>query len=119
MAFFNGKLDDIGIWNRALTQQEISDLYNAVNCNNNLAITPQNNVLQIGNTATFNATTADANPNYIWQSDLGQGFQTLNNFGNYSWVTTAIMNIANIQLSEHRTAPLPTACYGKGCGTIK
>jgi hypothetical protein len=25
--FFNGKIDDIGIWNRALTQQEISNLY--------------------------------------------------------------------------------------------
>ena len=25
--FYNGKLDDIGIWNRALTQQEITDLY--------------------------------------------------------------------------------------------
>jgi len=27
--FFNGKLDDIGIWNRALTQQEITYLYNS------------------------------------------------------------------------------------------
>ena len=27
--FYNGKLDDIGIWNRALTQCEIQDLYNA------------------------------------------------------------------------------------------
>jgi len=26
---FNGKIDDIGIWNRALTEQEITDLYNA------------------------------------------------------------------------------------------
>jgi hypothetical protein len=26
---FNGKLDDIGIWNRALTQQEITNLYNS------------------------------------------------------------------------------------------
>ena len=26
---FNGKIDDIGIWNRALTQCEIQDLYNA------------------------------------------------------------------------------------------
>ncbi len=25
--FFNGKLDDIGIWNRALTQEEITNLY--------------------------------------------------------------------------------------------
>ena len=28
--FHNGKLDDIGIWNRALTQQEITNLYNGV-----------------------------------------------------------------------------------------
>ena len=27
--WWNGKLDDIGIWNRALTQQEITNLYNA------------------------------------------------------------------------------------------
>jgi len=27
--FFNGKLDDIGIWNRALSQQEINSLYNS------------------------------------------------------------------------------------------
>ena len=38
--FFNGKIDDIGIWNRALTQQEITALYtstagtlSALNCN--------------------------------------------------------------------------------------
>ena len=30
-ANFNGKLDDIGIWNRALNQQEITDLYNETN----------------------------------------------------------------------------------------
>jgi hypothetical protein len=28
--YFNGKLDDIGIWNRALTQAEITAMYNAV-----------------------------------------------------------------------------------------
>ncbi len=28
-SYFNGKLDDIGIWNRALTPQEITNLYNA------------------------------------------------------------------------------------------
>ena len=28
---FNGKIDDIGIWNRALTQQEITALYNGAN----------------------------------------------------------------------------------------
>ena len=98
---FDGNIDDIGIWNRALTQQEVTDLYNAVNCANNTNITPLTNNLNIGNAATFTATTSDPNPSYVWQSDLGQGFQTLNNFGNYSGVNTASLNIANVQLSDH------------------
>ncbi len=99
--WFNGHLDDIGIWNRALTQQEITDLYNAVNCANNTTITPQINLLPTGSTATFAASTSDPNPSYVWQSDLGQGFQTLINFGNYSGVNSATLNITNVQLSEH------------------
>ena len=99
--YLNGKLDDIGIWDRALTQQEITDLFNAVNCANNTTITPQTNSLSTGSTATFTASTTDPNPSYVWQSDFGQGFQTLNNFGNYSGVNSATLNIANVQLSEH------------------
>jgi hypothetical protein len=98
---FMGDLDDYGIWNRALTQQEITDLYNAVNCANNTTITSPSNSLNTGSTATLNATTSDPNPSYVWQSDLGQGFQTLNNFGNYSGVNTATLNISNVQLSNH------------------
>jgi hypothetical protein len=37
--WFNGNLDDIGIWNRALTQQEISDLYNANICYQTVTVT--------------------------------------------------------------------------------
>ena len=96
-----GLIDDVGIWNQALTQQEITDLYNAVNCANNTTITPQNNSLPTGSTATFNATTSDPNPSYVWQSDFGQGFQTLNNFGNYTGANSSTFNIANVQLSEH------------------
>jgi hypothetical protein len=96
-----GKFDDLGLWNRDLTQQEITDLFNAVNCANNTAITPQINSLPTGSTATFAASTSDPNPSYVWQSDFGQGYVTLNNFGNYSGVNSATLNIANVQLSEH------------------
>jgi hypothetical protein len=99
--FFLGKIDDFGIWNRALTQQEITDLYNAVNCANNTAITPQTNTLATNSTAIFIATTSDPNPSYVWQSNFGQGFQTLNDFGNYNGTNTGTLNIANVQLSEH------------------
>lgn len=37
--FFNGKIDDIGIWNRALTAQEISVLYNANICYQYVTVT--------------------------------------------------------------------------------
>ncbi len=99
--FFNGLIDDIGIWNRALTDQEISDLYNANSCSNDLTINPSTNIQNIGGNAIFTATTSDSNPIYTWQSDLGQGFQTLNNYGNYSGVNTNTLSITNVQLSEN------------------
>jgi hypothetical protein len=103
--FYDGILDDIGIWNRALTEQEISNLYNAVNCSNSLSINLLSNQLATGSTAIFTATTSDLNPSYIWQSDLGQGFQTLNNYGNYSGVNTNSLSISNVQLPNH-TQPI-------------
>lgn len=98
---FKGIIDDIGFWNRALTQQEITDLYNATNCANNTTITPSTNILNTGGTATFTASTTDPNPSFVWQSNLGQGFQTLNTIENYSGTHTATLSIANIQLCNH------------------
>jgi hypothetical protein len=98
--FFKGKIDDLGYWNRLLTQSEITALYNA--CLNNITnITPQNNQVNIGNTATFTANTSATSPSYIWQSDLGQGFQTLNSVGKYSGTSTNNLSISNVQLSNH------------------
>lgn len=37
--YFLGKLDDIGIWNRALTQQEITNLYNGGICYQTITVT--------------------------------------------------------------------------------
>ena len=99
--YFNGLIDDIAIYNRALTQSEITALYNSINCYANTSITPQVNSLVIGSTVTFSSTTSDSNPSYVWQSNLGQGFQTLNDIENYSGTNTSTLNITNIQLSEH------------------
>lgn len=98
---WNGKIDDLGFWNRALNQQEITNLYNTVNCSNNLTIAPTNNQLQTGTNANFNATTSDPFPSFVWQSDYGQGYVTLNNYGNYSGVNSVSLNVANVQLSNH------------------
>jgi hypothetical protein len=110
-SFFKGKIDDIGIWNRALTQQEITALYNAC-LNNTTNITPQNNQVNIGNTATFTANTSATSPSYIWQSDLGQGFQTLNSVGKYSGTSTNNLSISNVQLTNHLDPIRAIITYG-------
>ncbi len=37
--FYNGNLDDIGIWNRVLSEEEINNLYNANICYQNITVT--------------------------------------------------------------------------------
>jgi hypothetical protein len=98
---YRGLIDDIGIWNRALTQEEIESMYIGAACSKNTSITPQNAALTTGSSAILTASTSDPNPIYNWQTDLGQGFITLNNFGNYSGATSETLNISNVQLSNH------------------
>jgi uncharacterized protein (TIGR02145 family) len=67
--FFNGNLDDIGIWNRALTPQEISNLYNAgpfsATSSNTAICDGQSTTLSInalsGAVSTLNCSTATNN----------------------------------------------------------
>jgi hypothetical protein len=112
--YFNGKLDDIGLWNRPLTDQEISDLYNSNSCSNDLTINPSTNIQNIGGNAIFTATTSESNPTYTWQSDFGQGFQTLNNYGNYSGANSNIISISNVQLANHNQ-PLRVIASNGNC----
>jgi hypothetical protein len=39
ISYFSGKMDDIGIWNRTLTQQEVTNLYNANICYDHVTVT--------------------------------------------------------------------------------
>jgi hypothetical protein len=97
----DGIIDDFALWNRALNQQEIIDIFNANSCSNDLTISPTTNTQNIGGNSTFTAATSEANPTYYWQSDFGQGFQNLNDYGNYSGTNTNALNIANVQLANH------------------
>lgn len=76
-------------------------LLNTVYCSSNTSVMPSSDQFQIGSLATFSASTADLNPTFFWQSDFGQGFQNLNNYGNYSGVCSNTLSISNLQLSNH------------------
>ena len=67
---WNGLLDDIGIWNRAISQQEITNLYNSQSCQTPIAtITPQGNTtLCQGSNVSLNASIG-VGYNYEWYKD--------------------------------------------------
>ena len=99
MDFFNGKIDDIAIWNRVLTQQEITDLYNG--CQLTVNTQPNNQTININNNAQFIVGSTSPNATYQWQTDLGVGFQNLNSVGQYSGTTNDTLTVANVTLSNN------------------
>lgn len=100
--YWDGELDDIGIWNRALTQQEVTALYNG--CSNSITTQPQNQVVANGGSASFSTSSSDPNTTYQWQSDLGFGWQNLTNAGQYGGVTTSILSVSNITAANNNQA---------------
>jgi len=97
--YYNGILDDIGIWNRALTQLEISALYNG--CSASVTIQPISQSVNISNNAQFTTASSDPLATYQWQTDLGVGYQNLNSVGQYSGTANDTLTIANTTLSNN------------------
>ena len=101
---FNGNLDDIGIWNRALDSCEVKDLYfySLGNCCNvSVTTQPINQSVNISNNAQFTTASSDPLATYQWQTDLGVGYLNLNSVGQYSGATNDTLSIANTTLSNN------------------
>ncbi len=98
--FFNGKIDDVGIWNRVLSQQEITALYNSCQ-GTNITSQPSNSTVTVGSSAQFSAN-ALTGSTFQWQSNpLDIGWQNVNNNSTYSGATTNTLTVANTSISNH------------------
>lgn len=96
---YDGKIDDIGIWNRALTPQEVTALYNG--CQQSILTQPQSQSVNFNDNVQFTAASSDPNANYQWQTNLGLGFQNLTDAGQYSGSSTNTLNVSNVALSNN------------------
>lgn len=67
--FYNGKMDDIGIWNRALTPCEINDLYNSSNSLTGVSAGVDINSCN-NSSITLNGSGA---LNYFWNQNVSNG----------------------------------------------
>ena len=88
-----GIIDDVCIWNRTLTSNEVKNLF--LNCNKTIIQQPMNQGMFLGN-AKFSCLTNDTLVNYQWQSDLGMGWNNLSNAGQYSGTTTNSLEVTNV-----------------------
>ena len=99
--YFQGKIDDIGIWNRALTPAEVLALYNG--CSDLVTEQPSSQAVTLSesNAAEFTVNSAVTNPGYQWQTNLGLGFQNLTDTGQYSGSATNTLTVNNLALSNN------------------
>ncbi len=97
--YFTGAIDDIGIWNRALTPQEVGNLYSG--CSLEVTVQPNSQQININDNAEFMVSSSDLSASFQWQTDLGVGFQNLNSVGQYSGTTTTTLSVANVTMSNN------------------
>ena len=99
--WFDGELDDIGMWNRALSECEVADLYNSqLGSFANAAVSINPTSTAIGSNATLSASTPIQN--IQWQSNPSNiGWVNLSDNANYNGVNNDTLVVSNVQLSNH------------------
>lgn len=95
--FFKGKVDDIGVWSRALTPAEVLGLYYLCNLSANL-ITP-NQFITAGGTTQFAVSTPSTNAFYQWQIDSTNTatYLPLANGGVFSGVDSNVLLLSHVR----------------------
>ncbi|WP_417589578.1 LamG-like jellyroll fold domain-containing protein [Owenweeksia hongkongensis] len=97
--FLSGKVDDFGVWNRALTQAEITDLYNG--CSATVAVQPKDVKDIVGGNVKFGVSAPNAGLTFQWQKKSGSNFQNITNGGQYSGVTTDTLEVTSLTISNN------------------
>lgn len=95
----DAKIDDIGLWNRPLTEKEVSDLYRS--CTPGFSIQPSNVTAYLNNSATFITKSIDTLTSYQWQTNVGLGFQNISDLGQYSGSNNDTLTVSNLTLANN------------------
>ena len=105
LSVFNGKVDDIGIWNRVLTQEEITNLYNVNQCITNITVT-DTLVINVGQ-LSFNDPVTWANNITIAPNPASSQINI--NFNNITNLNGGTLKIINSLGQEVATTPITTS----------
>lgn len=97
--YFDGKVDDLGVWSRVLTQTEITALYTG--CNAAVSLHPNDYATSIGNNATFGIDVSTPGVTYQWQSNSGGPFQNISNGVTYQGTTSDTLLINGVTTAHN------------------
>ena len=103
--FTVGKIDDIGIWNRALTPQEITNLYNSNQCFNLITVT-DTLIINVGQLSYNNPITY---ANNITMAPNPASTQININFNNITDLNGGTLKVINSLGQEVGTTPITTS----------
>jgi hypothetical protein len=103
--FFKGAIDDICFWNRELTQQEITNLYNANQCTTNITVT-DTLIINVGQ-LSFNDPVTYANNITIAPNPASTQINI--NFNNITNLNGGTLKVINSLGQEVATTPITTS----------
>ena len=103
--FLEGKLDDVGFWNRALTETEITNLYNANQCITNITVT-DTLIINVGQLSFTNPVTW---ANNITIAPNPASTQININFNNITDLNGGTLKIINALGQQVATTPITTS----------
>jgi hypothetical protein len=91
----NGAMDDVALYNRAITDREIGQIYLTTCSGTGLFTTQPNSVTDLpGKTKTFSVSTGTYIPVYQWQKNSGSSWVNLTNTAPYSGVYTNTLTVS-------------------------
>jgi len=95
--YYDGELDDVGVWNRALTQDEVKALYTGQSCNVTVTSQPQNSAINAASKAVIDVSvTSDTVVTYNWQFNNGAGFVDVSDGTSYTGSKTSQLTIVSM-----------------------
>lgn len=107
--YLNGTLDDLGIWNRTLTQTEITSLYNScvnrdnIFTNDTLKVCSKNAIIDAGNGYT-NYLWNNGSSNQIISTNISGWYKVTVSRGNCSVSDSIYLSIVNANIENNDTS---------------
>jgi hypothetical protein len=89
--YFSGTLDDVAIWNRALTGSEVSQIYHS--CQLLLTSHPVSQVASYGSSPQFQVMTNSPTAQFQWQVNEGNGWLGIDNNAIYTGAQAATLTV--------------------------